>query len=449
MIKLKKITTVLAVAGLALPGIAAATDGYFSHGYGMKAKGMGGAATAMADDAMGGANNPASMVFAGDRLDVGIDWFRPIRTAERSGSGGGFGPNGKADSGHNNFFIPEFGYNKLLNQNMSLGVTVYGNGGMNTEYPGGQTSPASCTGGANPSIAKTQNLLCGKADPGLGMNLQQLIIAPTLAYKVNQNNSFGISPLFGYQKFKAEGLNAFSGISSSPANLTDQGDDTASGWGVRVGWMGKVSNSVTLGAAYSSKISMSKFDRYKGLFADQGSFDIPENWSLGIAVQATPKVLLAADYQRINYGGIKAINDPSTQAGCTPNQPFGPGAGTACLGGSNGIGFGWGNVDVFKLGVEYKYTDKTTLRAGYNRTQNPIQSRDVTFNIIAPGIVQDMYTLGFTYALDNASEITMSYMHAAENSVSGSPNTAYFPVGGTDTIKMYQDSLGIAYGKHF
>ncbi len=447
MMKLKKITTVLAVAGLILPGIAAATDGYFSHGYGMKAKGMGGVATAMADDAMGGANNPASMVFAGNRWDVGIDWFSPIRTAERSGSGGGFGPDGKADSGHNNFFIPELGYNKLLNPNMSLGVTVYGNGGMNTDYPGGQTSQAICTRGQVPSPANTQNLLCGSGR--LGMNLQQLIIAPTLAYKLNQNNSIGVSPLFGYQKFKAEGLDAFSGISSSPANLTNQGDDTATGWGVRVGWMGKVSNSVTLGAAYSSKVSMSKFDRYKGLFADQGSFDIPENWSLGVAVQAAPKVLLAADYQRINYGGIKSINNPSTQAGCTPNQPFGPGVGAGCLGGSNGIGFGWGNVDVYKLGVEYKYTDKATLRAGYNRTQNPIQSRDVTFNIIAPGIVQDMYTLGFTYALDNASEITMSYMHAAENSVSAAPNTTYFPVGGTDKIKMYQNSLGIAYGKKF
>lgn len=429
--KLNKIALALAISGLVLPGVASATDGYFSHGYGMKAKGMGGAATAMADDAMGGANNPAAMVFAGDRLDIGLDWFRPIRSSDDSGRGARAG---KSDSESNNFFVPEFGYNKMLSSKMSLGITVYGNGGMNTDYPGGEVPAGQCG-------ASAANLLCGSGR--LGMNLEQLIIAPTLAYKLNENHSIGVSPLFGYQKFKAEGLQAFGGISTSPTNLTNQGNDTATGWGVRIGWMGKVSDRVTLGAAYSSKISMSKFDKYKGLFADQGSFDVPENYNIGIAVQATPSLLVAADYQRINYGGVKAIANPSTQPGCFT------GAEASCLGGSNGIGFGWKDVDVWKLGVEYKYSSNLTLRAGYNHTDNPIQSRDVTFNIIAPGVITDHVTLGFTYGLSDKSEITMSYMHGYQNEVSGAPNTVYFNVGGTDKIKMYQDSLGISYGKKF
>ena len=37
-------------------------------------------------------------------------------------------------------------------------------------------------------------------------------------------------------------------------------------------------------------------------------------------------------------------------------------------------------------------------------------------------------------------------MHAFEKSVSGPANNPYFPVGGTETIKMHQDSLGIAWG---
>ena len=84
--KLKKLIGLMAVAGFALPGAAMATNGYFSSGYGMKANGMGGAATAMADDAFGGANNPASMVFAGDRLDLGVTLFSPKRSASRTGN---------------------------------------------------------------------------------------------------------------------------------------------------------------------------------------------------------------------------------------------------------------------------------------------------------------------------------------------------------------------------
>ncbi len=82
--QIKRLTALIALGTLA--GAAHATDGYFADGYGMKAQGMGGASAAMADDAFGGANNPASMAFVGDRLDVGIEVFSPRRSASRSGS---------------------------------------------------------------------------------------------------------------------------------------------------------------------------------------------------------------------------------------------------------------------------------------------------------------------------------------------------------------------------
>jgi long-chain fatty acid transport protein len=451
--KLNKLIGLLAVAGLVAPGVASATNGYFSHGYGMKAKGMAGAATAMTGDTFGGANNPATMVWAGDRLDVGVDWFSPIRSSNRTGGSSavnmvppafqpffvGSNLDGSSDSSSNSFFVPEFGYNKMLNNDMSLGITVYGNGGMNTDYQNAPIAAGNCPTPTGPSPV-ANNLLCGQGK--LGVNLEQLIIAPTFAYKLNQNHSIGISPLFGYQRFAADGLQAFGQISTDPNNLTNRGHDSASGWGVRVGWLGKITNSVSVGAAYSSKINMSKFDRYKGLFAEQGDFDIPENYNIGVAVKATPTVTVALDYQRINYGGVKAIANSSVDPLCYTNP-------SGCLGGSNGIGFGWKDVDVWKLGVEWQYSSALTLRAGYNHGDNPIKSQDATFNILAPGVVQDHLTLGGTYALSGNSELTVAYMHAFEKSISGTTNPAYFPAGGTDQIKMYQDSLGVAYGVKF
>lgn len=438
--KLTRVFALMALAGLATG--AQATNGYFSHGYGMKAKGMGGAATAMSDDAFGGANNPASMAFVGDRLDLGVDVFSPRRSASRTRSAGGAGFfDGSVDSDSNYFAIPEFGYNKMLNPNLALGVTVYGNGGMNSNYKGGQTDLGVCGGGA--PIGVPGNLLCG---PGkLGVDLLQLIVAPTAAYKIAPNHSIGISPLIGYQRFKAEGLLGFSQLSLTPSNLSDRGYDDAFGYGVRLGYQGKISSTVTIGAAYASKMNFDKFDKYKGLFAEQGNFDIPENYNLGVAWQATPEVLVALDYQRINYSGVPSITNSSQQPGCVPAPPFGPGTGAACLGGSSGIGFGWSDMDVWKLGVEYKYSKAMILRAGYNHGDSPIGSRDVTFNMIAPGVVEDHLTLGLTYAFTSGDEFTMSYMHAFENSVTGATNPTYFPVGGTETIKMYQNSLGVAY----
>jgi len=430
--KLKKIAVLVAIA--AASGSAFATNGYFAHGYGMKAKGMAGASTATASDAMGGANNPASMVFAGDRLDVGIDWFSPKRGASRSG---GFASFDEASSS-NNFLVPEFGYNMMLGEKMSLGITVYGNGGMNTDYNSGTSVAANQCGPGAPA----SNPLCGAGK--LGVNLEQLIVAPTFAYKINANNAIGLSPLFVYQRFSENGLQAFQPLSSDPAKLFNQGHDSSTGWGVRLGWQGKVTDSVTLGAAYSPEINMSKFKRYAGLFAEQGDFDIPANWNLGVAFKATPAVTIALDYQHIQYGDVKSVANSaiaSFPAAGVAGSPF-------QLGNSEGLGFGWSNVDVVKLGVEYKYNDKLTLRAGFNKGSNPVKSGEQTFNFLAPGVVTDHYTLGMTYGVSKDSELTVAYMHAKENSVSGATNP-YFPVGGTETIKMYQNSLGIAYGLKF
>ncbi len=437
-----------AVLAAFAPAAALATDGYFPHGHGMKAKGMGGATMAMTSDSFGGADNPATMVFVGDRFDVGLDWFRPDRSASRVGSAGGTGfLDGSANGNETqDFFIPEFGYNKMLRPNLSLGVSVVAHGGMNTDYPSGQLDQGVCMGGA-PNGVKV-NLLCGPGN--LGVDLAQLVIAPTLAYKFAPSHSVGIAPLIGYQRFKAYGLGAFAAISSDPANLTNNGYDSSWGVGLRFGYFGQLTPALSIGAAYATKIDMGKFDKYKGLFAEQGDFDIPENYGAGFAWHASPTVTLAADYERINYSKVAAVGNRSNVLGCAPTFPAGPGVGAACLGASgSSIGFGWQDVNVIKLGIEYQWSSQLTLRAGYNHSDNPVQARDVTFNILAPGIVQDHVTAGFTYGLGKTSEITMAYMHAFKNSVSGPATNPYFNVGGTEKLEMSEDSLGIAWGTRF
>ncbi len=420
--KFTRVFAFMALAGLA--GSAYATNGYFAHGYGMKAKGMAGASTASSDDAFFGANNPAAAAFAGNRLDLGADLFSPVR--EATSIGGPFGTV-NIDSEANLFLVPELGYNRMLNPNLALGVTVYGNGGMNTDYP---------------AVAGTNNILGGGG--ALGVDLMQLIVAPTAAYKVAPNHSIGVSPLIGYQRFKATGLSGFAAISSNSAALTDNDHDDAFGYGVRVGYLGKITPTVTIGAAYASKMNFQEFDKYKGLFAEQGDFDIPENYNLGVAWQATPAVKLALDYQRINYSGVPSIANPSGNfVGC---PAFGGSNPANCLGGNAGAGFGWSDVDVWKLGVEFKHSKSLTLRAGYSHNDNPINGSDTaeaTFNILAPAVIVHHATLGFTYTMPSGDELTMAYMHGFRNSVSGTRPAGFG--GGTDKIEMYQNSLGIQY----
>ena len=427
MRSLRSITRLLPVAAACVAAPALATNGYFPHGYGMKAKGMGGAAVATAEDSIGGATNPASMAWAGSRMDLGLDVFMPKRDAERSGAQPPGSPlNGKVESDKTSFFIPEFGYVQPFGANMALGVTVYGNGGMNTTYPQGNFN---C--GTGPA-----NMLCGSGT--LGVDLSQLIVAPTVAYKLNDQYALGFALLLGYQQFKITGAQAFAGLSSSPADVSNNGYDKSTGIGMRLGYQGRLSDQIRIGAAYAPKMNMSKFDKYRGLYAGSGDFDIPEHYSIGVAFTPLPAWTIALDVGRINYSGVASIGHSSL------NPPP--------LGAPNGPGFGWKDIDVFKLGVSWKMNDSLTLRAGYNRGDNPITAADVTFNILAPGVMKEHYTAGFTYGWDKSNEITGFVMVAPRQTVTGSSlfNNLFGPgAGGNETIGMKQSSFGIAWGRRF
>lgn len=414
-----------------------ATNGYFAHGYGVKAKGMGGASVAMTEDAFAGATNPAKAAFVGNRWDIGVELFSPKRSMSRSGSN--LGLDGSVESDKDYFLIPEFGYNVALSDKIGLNLSVYGNGGMNTSYPGGNfTCMDMASGQMYPG-----NALCGMGK--LGVDMAQLIIAPTFAYKLDPNHSIGISPLLVYQRFKAYGIQPFAMMSSSPANVTDNGIDTSTGFGVRLGYYGKVNDKLSIGAAYSPKVSMEEFDKYKGLFAEGGGFDIPGNYTVGFALNVSPTTVVALDYQRILYSDVASVGNPSTNMAIAP------------LGAANGAGFGWKDIGVWKLGGQWQANATWTLRAGYNRSENPIQARDVTFNILAPGVMQDHLTLGATMAIDKAQEVSFFYMHAREKSVAGA--SALGPMfqmmgaagadGGTETVRMHQNSIGVQYSKKF
>ena len=400
---------------------AQATDGYFAHGYGVKSQGMGGVGIALPQDALAAATNPAGMGLIGDRVDFGVTWFRPARESEIVDNRAPI-PNINSTYSANdrqNFIIPEFGYNRQINPEVTLGVSVYGNGGMNTDYENG--IPLFHAPGAS---------------GGAGVDLAQLFIAPTVTWKVTPANTIGLSLNLAYQRFEARGLDGFAGFSTSAANLTDRGHDNSYGAGLHIGWIGQLNDAVSLGATYQSRTYMSKFDKYKGLFAEQGDFDIPSTYGLGIAVKATPQLTVAADVQRINYSDVKTVGNLSLSNLFAGNL----------LGSDNGAGFGWRDVTTVKLGASYAYSDNLTLRAGYNHSTQPVRSGETLFNILAPGVVQDHMTLGASWVLPNKSELSFAYMHAFEESVNGNGSIpANFGVGEAN-LKMYQDSIGIAYG---
>ena len=427
-------------AAIVLPNVALATNGMFMMGNGTKANGRAGAGIAIADSAISGADNPAAMVRVGNRVDFGLQVFQPDRTAEISDNsfGAPFYPVGAfdyKDEGNNDgpFYIPEMGINYMINNDMSFGVTVVGVGGMNTNYSG-------------------LNMFGPDSDGETGINLEQVRILPTLSYKINDQHSVGVSLNVMYQQFKAWGLNSFKTTppSSAPNKVSDKGRDDSWGVGLSVGWQGDITDRLTIGATYNSKVDMDEYDEYKGLYAEQGDFDSPENYGIGLAFKATDKLMLAFDVQQINYSDVDSIGNSIQSGDC------GTGMSGMCmmmpnkmLGDDNGSGFGWDDMTVYKLGAEYQMNDALTLRAGWSHADQPIDEDQTFMNILAPATIEDQATVGMTYILPNKSEISMFYMHAFEEKVKGSDSIPDVFGGGEADIKMSQDAYGIAYGWNF
>ncbi|MFA7585808.1 MAG: outer membrane protein transport protein [Novosphingobium sp.] len=408
----------LLVALAVLPGMAHATDGYLINGMGAKARGAGGVAIAMPEDALAIAANPAAATELGHRADLGVEFFMPRRGARIEGNMAGL--DGRhSGNGVSTFVLPEVGYVRPLSDRVAVGIAINGNGGMNTTY---KRNPFASFGAT------------GKA----GVDLKQVFITPTVAVRVVEGHSLGVSPIIMAQSFEARGIQPFAGASSDPARFSNRGTGLSTGFGLRVGYLGTVVEGVRVGAFYQTKVWEGRFKRYSGLFADKGSFDVPASWGVGISVKPDASLTLGADFKRIEYSEVESVGNPL--APLFVGVPFGaPG----------GPGFGWRDISVIKVGGAWQASEKLTLRAGYGHAQNPVRASQTFLNILAPGVVKDHFTAGATAKLASGLEVTGYAMHAPRKTVRGQASIPANFGGGEADVHLSETALGLSLGVEF
>ena len=408
---MRKATIAVLAAALVLAVAAApafATNGYFSHGYGTHYKGLAGAGAALHLNSLAPATNPAAMAFLGPRFDASLGLFNPNRfysvTGNPSGYPGTFGLTpGEVESDSRYFPIPGLGANWSVGETGAFGVALYGNGGMNTDWPTGTFYAGAPT----------------------GINLSQMFVAPTYAVKLAHKHAFGVTAIGAVQWFKAQSVSSFAPFSSAPGKLSDNGNSYSWGGGVRVGYLGEWSRHFSVGASYQSKIWMGQFDDYAGLFAEHGGFDIPANWVAGIAIRPTENVDIALDVQRVAYSGVDSVASPLLP-NLTQDQ----------LGTDGGAGFGWEDMTTVKGGVQLRAGEGWTWRAGYSYGSQPIPESEVLFNILAPGVIEQHVTFGFSKLVNGSQEISLALTRAFSKEVTG-PNPLEVP--GLQSIELRMD----------
>ena len=398
-----------------------ATNGYFVHGVGTASKAMAGASTALPQEALDADTNPAGGVFLTPGYSLSIALFNPERQysiiGNPSGYPGTFGLTpGTVKSKSNYFPMPAAGVNFRPNGKSAVTVNFTAHGGMNTDYR------TSTFYGSNHT----------------GVDLAQVFLTTTYSRKITTNQALGISAIIAGQRFKASGLEAFAPFSSDPQSLTNNGYKWSEGVGVKLGYLARPLPNVQIGAAFAPMIRMSKFGSYAGLFAQDGRFNIPQSANAGIAYRPIDPLTFDLDYQRIHYSDVASVGNP-----LLPNLVSAP------LGADSGAGFGWRDINVYKLGIQWKANENWTYRAGYSKADQPIPNSQVLFNILAPGVVQDHITLGLSKALERSpGRFNVALMYAPSKSVTG-PNPLEAPGAQQIQLKMHEFEIEFGYSLGF
>ncbi|RLA69645.1 MAG: aromatic hydrocarbon degradation protein [Epsilonproteobacteria bacterium] len=366
-----------------------ATNGDSLIGLGAKARGMGGVGIAMSHGAESSLSNPALITSVeSSEVSFGGTIFMPeIKTQLNTNPMAPLPPQDKMTSDADMNMIPEVSLAMKINENLYMGIGMWGTGGMGTDYSQGA--------GINNTLPLGQF-----SNFNMVTNLQLMQFAVPIAYKTD-GFSIAIAPIVQYGNLDIN--------YAMPTGMMPPMPMTASfgaglaqdfGFGYSLGATYDFTKDgvagLTLGAVYKSKIDMEYKNQLStatqpfGIVLPDGDhLEQPSEMGVGIAY-AMGQHTFAFDYKKIQWSDAKGYKD-----------------------------FGWEDSDVYAFGYQYTQ-DNWALRAGYNRadsavveTMNPSINM---FNLLGfPATEEQHYTVGGTYALNDQFSIDLAYVYAPEN----------------------------------
>ena len=458
---------------------ALATNGMNMEGYGPIAAAMGGASLAYDNGSAAMMNNPATigMMNEGDRLDAFFGFLGPDVESETMGM--------KAKSDGTAYYMPAVGFLRKRDK-LTYGIGMYGQGGMGTEY--GSSSFMSMGAG----LENRTELSVGRVIAPLSFNVNDKLVVGgsvdfvwagldlrmamseaqfvDLANPMAQNigtasgslvNSFGAM----YEPFGGSGIDHLNYAYFDFSNGS-RFSGKARGYGAagKIGAAYKVNNQLTVGATYHSETQLGDMEtdeavvrmnvnaNFGGGYQDYDipvsgkikvkNFQWPSTYGIGAAFQATDKLLLAADIKRINWADTMQDFRMVFSADAVQSNPLAAGFAGQTL--DANLFQRWEDQTVYQVGGAYQVNKQLTLRAGYNRADNPVPNSYL--NALFPAIVEEHITGGFGYGFNDKQSIDFSLQHALPVSNTNPGNGSTIPAV---TSRHSQTSFQFIYSHRF
>lgn len=405
MKKILRLTPLGALFAAALPALA--TNGMNMEGYGPISTGMGGASQAIEHGTAAMAQNPATLALMGPgaRVDLALGVLGPKVASTMPGFG-------TAESGGTSYIMPAFGYARRSGA-LTYGIGIFAQGGMGTEY---EANTFMAGGSGNPvrselGVGRVLLPVAYQVTPDFAVGATLDFMWATLDMRMAATGAQLGGLVTGASGNLGAALPALGGAPWARVDFSDNSDfsgaASSTGWAGKIGAVFKASPTVTLGASYQFESSLKDMKTNgngaglsaAGGFADVGrmtvvDFQWPATWGVGVAWQATPALLVAADVKQLEWS--KVMKDFRLRYD------------SAGMGGSVSFALpqNWENQTITNIGVSYAVNGQLTLRGGINFADNPIPAAFV--HPLFPATVEKHYTLGVGYKLSPTSEFNGS-----------------------------------------
>jgi long-chain fatty acid transport protein len=367
--RMKKILVLAAMLAAAWPAGDAPAAGFRLPDQDAAAMGMGGAFVGQADKPSAAWYNPAAMTrLEGTQMSAGVIGIYPVMKHENV--------NGTTDVSEREFFAPFnlFGTAKL-NERMGAGFSITSPFGLSTDW-----SPFSATSGV-----------------ATFSRIKSLNFNPNVAFAVSDRLSLGAGIDFIKLEATLERM-------LSPGMLFRL-DGEGSGWGANAAVLYQPTDGMNLGFSYRTRIRIDVEDAHAGVVgfptfnnSVKTEITLPDLIDAGLSIRVSDRTTLNAD---INYTWWSTYDRLELES--TTFIALGMGTTKAPPDEKQ-----WKNTWAFRIGGQYRASDRWIVRAGYVYDQTPVQ--EAHFETRTPDSDRQGVTLGTGYSTGDIT-VDASYMY--------------------------------------
>ncbi len=244
-----------------------------------------------------------------------------------------------------------------------------------------------------------EGLFSGKA------SLERKLVSSSLVHHLSDGQLIGVSAVFASQSFGVSRLGQQSYSSNIPTNLRptiyEPYAETGYGAGVQLALRSELSDNVAFDAGYQSRISMSSFANYHGVYSQPADLDIPARAKMGFAFRAGSMSWLNVSVERVLYSDVAAFASRNL-----------PGRFLSLLGDTTSPSFAWDDLTVYSVGWNWANKEGTSWYFDFSSRTQPSPNSRLLSQAINADLANNAMTIGFSRQMSMTSRFNLNAAYA-------------------------------------